>query len=321
MLIGVATEDGDVGWGDCAPLPSSGEAGHARAFAALRTAAQGLRGQTVEAALSLLGGLASAEARWAAETALLDLSFRNRGIALRRGFKSDAVDQVKVNAAIGPLDQGCRARAEAARAQNFAVAKIKVGVRSVEDEARLLRDLAQQNGFLRLRLDANRAWSEKDARKFLAAVADLPIDGVEEPLAQPTSAGLRRLQNEVPFAVAVDESLFELGAERLFAERPVRRLVLKPARIGGFGATVRLAERAGGCGMDVVVTSVVDSAIGVCAAAQLAAALGGGQVHGLVTGAWLDQDVATPLLIQAGELTLPEGPGLGLVPDGQFAQG
>lgn len=40
MLIGIVA--GPIGWGDCAPLPSSGEAGHARTFAAAAAAlAQG----------------------------------------------------------------------------------------------------------------------------------------------------------------------------------------------------------------------------------------------------------------------------------------
>jgi L-alanine-DL-glutamate epimerase-like enolase superfamily enzyme len=72
--------------------------------------------------------------------------------------------------------------------------------------------------------------------------------------------------------------------------------------------------------MEVVITSVVDSAIGVGAAAQLAAAIGGTQAHGLATGAWLAEDVAPPALIRAGKLALPDGPGLGIVPDRQFAQ-
>jgi L-alanine-DL-glutamate epimerase-like enolase superfamily enzyme len=118
----------------------------------------------------------------------------------------------------------------------------------------------------------------------------------------------------------VDESLFGIGAEKLFAMQSVRRLVLKPARIGGFGATLRLAERAAAAHMEVVVTSVVDSAIGVAAAAQLAAALGGTQAHGLATGDWLAADVAEPLPIKNGMLKLPDGAGLGIIPKDQFAQ-
>ncbi len=321
MLIGVADGEGRIGWGDCAPLPSSGESGHARAFAALERAAFFLRDIDPDAALARLDEVQSAEARWAVETALLDLTCRARKIALRRWRRGAAADDIAVNAALGPLDEDCLGRAEAAQEQAFVFGKIKVGLGAAAEEARLLRRLAERAGSLRLRLDANRAWSEREAREFFIAVADLPIDGVEEPLAHPTLAGLRRLQQEVPFAIAVDESLFELGADRIFSEGAARRLVLKPARIGGFAATARLAERAAAVGMEVVITSVVDSAIGVGAAAQLAAAVGGAQAHGLATGAWLAEDVAPAPLLRAGRMSLPDGYGLGIAPCGDFAKG
>ena len=81
---------------------------------------------------------------------------------------------------------------------------------------------------------------------FFAGVAHLPIDGVEEPLANPSLEKLRVLQETVPFALAVDESLFELVAEKLFAMQAVRRLVLKPARIGGLRRDAASRRKGGG---------------------------------------------------------------------------
>ena len=62
--------------------------------------------------------------------------------------------------------------------------------------------------------------------------------------------------------------------------------------------------------MEVVITSVVDSAIGVAAAAQLAAAIDPSRAHGLATGSWLARDVAPPLVVREGMLVLPDAPGL-----------
>jgi len=319
VLIGVFSQ-GLTGWGDCAPLPSSGASGHAEACAALEGAAQFLRGATLDAALAGLSRVKkNAQARWAVETALRDLSARRDGLPLHRALGGAAASRVAVNAAAGPLDESCASRVAAARENGFDIVKIKVGVADAAEEARRLRALASETA-VRFRLDANRAWSEAEARRFLDAVADLPIDGVEEPLKQPTLENLRRLQERYPFALAIDESLFELGPEHIFAARATRRLVMKPARIGGFDATLRLAQQAGAAGMEVVITSVVDSAIGVAAAAQLAAALDPKRAHGLATGPWLTRDVAAPLALRDGALLLPENPGLGLVPTGEFAE-
>jgi o-succinylbenzoate synthase len=301
-------------------LPSSGEEGFARAFSALRDAATPLVGQSLEAARASLGRVANSEARWALETALLDVFTQRRRLTLRRALSREAPDAVRVNAALGPLDDQCVARADAALTQGFEIAKIKVGVLDVDEEAAQLRELSHDlHGRLRFRLDANRAWSTEEAERFFASIAGLPIDGVEEPLAEPSLPRLAALQKSVPFAVAIDESICDFGPEQIFASRPVRRLVLKPARIGGFGATLQLAERARSAGMEVIVTSVVDSAIGVAAAAQLAAALGGNAAHGLATGDWLAEDVAPPLSIEGGRMLLPGGGGLGIAPAGEFA--
>jgi o-succinylbenzoate synthase len=262
-------------------------------------------------------GIDNAQVRWAVETALLDLLARQREQSIHEALGAKPVRRVAMNAAVGALDDGCVGRVAAALADGFSVLKIKVGVGDWREEARRLRALGSG---ARFRLDANRAWSEADAQNFFDAVADLPIDGVEEPVSKPTLEVLRRLQDRYPFALAVDESLFELGPENIFAARAVRRLVMKPARIGGFRETLRLAENAAAAGLEVVITSVVDSVIGVVAAAQVAAVVAPEQAHGLGTSSWLARDVATPLCVREGALELADEPGLGLAPSGEFAQ-
>ena len=309
-LLGLTAADGTTGWGDCAPLPSSGAPGQARVAAALERLVATLAGKDSEA----IGDIdAPPEVRWALETALLDLAARRRGLPLAR-FLGASDLAVPVNAALGVLDASGPARAAAALAQGYGVAKFKVGLAGVDTELDGLRAVAAATGGrLRLRLDANRAWPEAAARRFLTAAADLPVEAVEEPLADPTLQTLAALQAALPFALAVDESLFELGVDALLAARAVRRLVLKPARIGGIRATLALAARARQAGMDAVVTSVVDSAVGVAAAAHVATALAG-PAHGLATSAWLAADVAQPPVIAAGHMQLPDAPGLGLTP-------
>ncbi len=312
-LLCLTDADGRQGWGDCAPLPSSGEAGQAACLAALadyvRRAAETDFPDFPDAAA------APPEVRWAADTARLDLEAQRRGLPLARLLGAGGALRLAVNAALGPLDQHCAARAAAARAEGYAIGKIKVGLGGLAAELDGLHAVAEATGGrLRLRLDANRAWPQAEAERFLQALAGLPIDAVEEPLAAPTPAALAALQAALPYALAVDESLPALGLDALVAARAVRRLVLKPARLGGHAATQAIARRAAAAGLDVVLTSVVDSAIGLAAAAHLAAALAPGLAHGLGTGAWLARDVAAAPAIAGGWLTLPETPGLGLRP-------
>lgn len=315
VLLSLTDTDGITGWGDCAPLPSASNAG--QIFTALATLAQELPGLEPEAALAL--DVSLPEVRWALETALFDLAARRRGVplAVQLGARN-FTGSVAVNAALGALAKNTPQRAAAALAQGYAIAKIKVGVGSVDDELQLLREVnAATAGRLRLRLDANRAWPDNDAQRLLTAITALPIDAVEEPLAQPSLPQLRALQQALPYAIAVDESLAQFGSDALLSSNAVRRLVIKPARIGGIIATRTLAARAQAAGMEVVLTSVVDSAVGVTAAAHLAAAIAPALAHGLATLDWLAADVAKPPPLRDGKLLLSDAPGLGLLPTPQ----
>lgn len=307
-LLRMTDADGLEGWGDCAPLPSGGNA------EAVLAALEAYCRRPASAEFHAL----PPEARWAVETAQADLAAQRAGLPLWRHL-GGMRGEVAVNAALGPLDDGCAARAVSALEQGYAIGKIKVGLEAIDAElARLAALVAATAGRLRLRLDANRAWNDGDAARFLVAIADLPIDGIEEPLAVPTPAKLARLQAALPFPIAIDESLpqlVELGAAALIASRAARRFVLKPARLGGIAATQAVAARAQAAGIEVVLTSVVDSAIGVAAAAHLAAVLSPALAHGLGTSDWLAQDVATPLPIIAGRMQLPDAPGLCLRPE------
>jgi o-succinylbenzoate synthase len=312
MLLALTGADGITGWGDCASLPSAGNA--AQILAALTALAQALPGVEHDAALAL--DVSFPEVRWALETALFDLAARRRGVPLAVHLGAqNFTGNVKVNAALGALDGHTAQRAVAALAQGYASAKIKVGVGSIDDELVLLHEIHSATaGRLRLRLDANRAWGESEAQCFLNAIASLPIDAVEEPLAQPTLPQLHALQQALPYAIAVDESLPQFGSVALLAAGAVRRLVLKPARIGGIIASCELAAQAQAAGMEVVLTSVVDSAVGVAAAAHLAAAVAPDLAHGLATLDWLAADVAPAPLLRDGRLWLGAAPGLGFSP-------
>lgn len=302
-LLRLTDEDGLEGWGDCAPLPSGGP------VEPVITALEDYCRRPASAEFHAL----PPEVRWAVETAQADLAAQRAGLPLWRHWGGDT-GMVDINAALGALDDGLPARLAEACHQGFRIGKIKVGLAPVEEEIVRLKALDSP---LRLRLDANRAWNDADAAHFLAAIAALPIDGVEEPLAAPTPEKLARLQVMLPFPIAIDESLPRFGAnalDALIAARAVRRFVLKPARLGGIAATQAVAAKAQAAGIEVVLTSVVDSALGVAAAAHLAAALSPDLAHGLGTSAWLARDVATPLPISAGRMQLPDEPGLGIRP-------
>ncbi len=310
-LLRLDTDSGLTGWGDCAPLPEHDAAGELEALA------HALSGLRLEAARQCLSAACLHPAvRCAADVGLSDLAAQEAGQPLARWLAPDAAPRVRCNAALGVLDAGAAQRAEAAIAAGFEVLKLKVGLQAVEHELALMRQLAgNMPGNISLRLDANRAWHMADARRFIAGMAGLPLEMLEEPLAQPCLAELATLQALTGVPLALDESLPGLGVERVLAAAPVRRLVLKIMVTGGLNIALDTARQARAAGMACVVTTSVDSAAGTRAALHLAAALNNGLHHGLATSGWLARDVGSAPRPKHGMLEIGEKPGLGFSPN------
>ena len=284
-LLRLTTVDGLSGWGDAAPLPEFG--------------------------ISEAAALAFAE-----ECAHLDLAAQRAGLSLAAWLSGEVpVESVAVNAISGPLFSLSGEQIAEFVAVGFTVIKVKVGIRPVADELHQLKHLSSTlPAGIRWRLDANGAWSLTDAAAFIAGCKDLPIEGLEEPLRDPELAPLRQLQASATFPLAIDEST-QLINEDFWSSPPVRRLIIKPARHGGLLASVALALRAQMHGVECVVTSSLESACGLIACAQLAAAIAPQATHGLATADWLVNDTGRPPRIAGGRLHLPQQAGLGFSPD------
>lgn len=304
-LVVVETSDGLRGFGDYVLPPT--QLSPAGEEVDLRGLAQAQVGIDLGEACARLA--MPFPAAWAVECALLDALARREGVPLCRLLDGAAGLRVAVNA-VAEADG-----VAAAVAAGYGVVKMKVGRRSPREEVAMLQALDVPPG-LRLRLDANRAWSWDEACLFLEGVAGLPIESLEEPLREPTLDDLARLQKRTDVDLALDESLPSLGPQKVLEQAPVRRLVLKPAGLGGLRDSYALAIRAKAVGITCVATSALDSAVGVAAAAHLAAAVDvGGLAHGLSTTEWLARDVAPPLAVRDGWMDLGGVVGLGVTPE------
>jgi len=281
-LLRLQSADGLTGWGDCAPLPEFG----------------------------ISEALATA---FAEECAHLDLIAQQAGLPLNAWLSGEPpVSKLTVNRNFGPILKCSPAALAEANDSGFSILKLKVGVAPLGDEIAALHRLAKSlPAGLSLRLDANRAWNFADAKTFIAACAGLPIEGLEEPLAEPTPDFLQKLQSTAAFPLAIDESIHLLDTTHFFRHPPVGRIVIKPARHCGLLASVELALRARASGIEVIVTTSLESACGLLACAHLAAAVAPDAVHGLATADWFAEDTGSTPAIVGGQLQLPTGPGLG----------
>jgi o-succinylbenzoate synthase len=152
----------------------------------------------------------------------------------------------------------------------------------------------------KVRVDANGGWSVEQAHRMLAALARFELEYAEQPCA--TLDELAELRRMVNVPLAADESI-RRAADPLAvrAAGAADIVVLKAQPLGGVRSALQIAEQ---CGLRVVVSSAVESSVGLAAGVALAAALPElPHACGLATMSLLSADVtAEPLRESGGEL-------------------
>ena len=203
-------------------------------------------------------------------------------------------DQVPVNCTVPAI--GPEKAAEIVRASGCRTAKVKVA----EPGQTLAHDLERVEavrdaiGDGRVRIDANGAWSVDEAVKSLRALQRFELEYVEQPCASVEQLAELRRRTEVP--VAADESIRRAEDPLLVKKLDAADIaVLKVQPIGGVHACLEIAEQ---IGLPVVVSSALETSVGIAAGVALAAALPElPYACGLATVSMFTQEVvAEPLL-------------------------
>lgn len=332
VLFALTDADGRTGYGEAAPWPGFGTETVEQSLAALEKTCGLVPGTDladleagdwpVAVALNLRNASA---ARAAFQGALWDLAARRAGVPLATHLArcvlptgTGALAVVATHALLLSADPA-ELREEAARARDggFRAAKLKLGAAALADD--LARAGAARAGLgpgLRLRGDANGAWTEAQAAAALESLAEFEFDYVEQPIAPHDIAALARLRERSPVRVAVDESVAtEEGALRLIASGAAAVYVLKPATLGGPARALEIAEMVRQSGAEVVFSHAFESAVGARHAVHCAAALADASaIHGLNTAGLFGNDVATPIECERGEMRVGAAPGIGVSP-------
>ena len=321
LVVRLETDTGIFGLGEA---PAS----FIRSPASLRYAATAL--ETIAPAL-LTRPLASApfsaipppSLAFALETAAFDCLAQSEGKSLAV-FLGGSSRPVEVNAIIGQTDPAdTEALATKAVQEGFRTLKFKVGGRDMSiDEDALARTRNGVGNAIKLRLDANRAWPENQAALALDSLAKFSPEFIEEPVTPADISTLSRLRRNSPIPIAADESVENSDAATALTDSgAVDILVIKLARVGGLTVARTIFEHTRSAGIGVVLTSSLETGIGLASALHLAAALDIPHACGLATSPLLTHDLLEePLSPTHGFLITPNFPGLGISIDSSAIQ-
>ena len=321
-ILRLETDDGRIGLGDIAPLESYNGESLTNALLFVADAAPLLIGSDVD--LVFVGGFFELlkAVQYGINLALCDVLAQKSGQSIAAFLsQNDFVSFIEVNATIGAtrIEDAVREAWDVAAA-GYRVAKLKVGVME-SDEVEIERIIAVQEALgadphIQLRLDANGAWTARQAIKILNALETFQcINLVEQPTPKNEIDALAEVQQRVTINVAVDEAVTDAeAARRIIVHKRADVLVVKPMILGGLQqahAIIKMAEEAG---IGVIVTSMLESGIGVVGALHLAATLKQPALAcGLATTQLLEADLLkTPLEVRDGYMSVPQGAGLGV---------
>ena len=185
--------------------------------------------------------------------------------AATRPWPAPRRDEVPVNAIVPAVDPERAHRI--VRESGCTTAKVKVGAGDDRARVEAVRDALGSQG--RLRLDVNTAWDVDTAARRLRELARYDLEYVEQPVAD--LAGFARLRTMVEVPLAADESV-RLAPDPLHVPGidAADVVILKVQPLGGVWRCLDVAEAAA---RPVVVSSAVETSVGLAAGLALAAAL------------------------------------------------
>jgi L-Ala-D/L-Glu epimerase len=314
VWVRLTDQDGFEGWGEAAATPYYGETAET-VTAVLTDYARVLESaldpyplERIERDLLLRVG-ANPAARSALSAALHDLVGKRLDAPVWRLWGLDPAAAPRSSYTLGmagPEETRDKARRNAHRP----VLKIKVG--RPDDEARL-RAIRDEAPDAVLYVDANTAWSAKQALQRMPMLEELGVAFVEQPLPPDDLDGLRLLRRRARLPIVADESC------RTAADIPrllgaVDGINIKLAKTGSLREAVKMAHIARAHGLIVMLGCMLESTLGIAAAIQLAPLVDYLDLDGALL---LANDPFTgPGMEDEGTIRFNEEPGLGVSGNG-----
>jgi len=193
----------------------------------------------------------------------------------------------------------------------YPLLKIKLGSGSLEQDEALVR-MAREASSARLCVDANAAWTVDQAAEIIPRLAAYDLMFIEQPLAQHDIPGWHALAGRLPGGMPpliADESIHD-SRDILPLHGAADGINIKLAKCGGLREAQRMIALARTLGMKVMLGCMIESVVGVTAAAHLAPLVDFADLDGFLTVT--NDPYEGGVRWENGRLGLSDAPGLGV---------
>ncbi len=302
--------DGVEGWGEAAATAFYGETAETVAAVLPRygrvveSATDPFALEAIEAAL-VAAVRRNPSARTAISAALHDLVGKRLGEPVWRLLGLDPGAAPRSSFTLAMAD-AAETREKARRAAQRPVLKVKVG--GADDEARL-RAIREEAPDAVLYVDANTAWTAKEALRCMPMLEEMGVAFVEQPLRPEDRDGMRLLARRSRLPIVADESC-ETAADIPGLVGAVDGINIKLAKAGSLREAIRMVHTARSHGLMVMLGCMLQSTLGIAAAVQLAPLMDYLDLDGALL---LEGDPFTgPGMEEDGRIRFNAAPGLGV---------
>lgn len=241
------------------------------------------------------------------DIALHDWAGRREGTPLWRRFGADPRQAPLTSMSIG-LDDVEVMQEKVREAAGFQVLKIKVGR---ADDRRIIEGIRRVTG-LPLYVDANEAWTDPtEAVEMIRWLSGMGAVLVEQPLPASDLEGAKRVRDQADLPIFADEAVLTVDDIAPLAQA-YDGINVKVQKSGGLRMARRMIAAARSLGMKVMLGCMIETSIGITAAAHLSPLADFADLDGNLL---LVEDPFRGALVRDGRLVLEDRPGLGIEGD------
>ena len=190
----------------------------------------------------------------------------------------------------------------------FDCIKLKIGAIDFQTELEILKSIRQEFSVsdIELRVDANGAFSAKDALEKLKQLSEYQLHSIEQPIKPMQYEAMAELCEATPLPIALDEELIGVYAienkKKVLETIKPQYIILKPSLVGGFKGSQQWIDLSEKLNIKWWVTSALESNIGLNAIAQWTYTLKNSMPQGLGTGSLYTNNFPSPLIVKNGTL-------------------
>ncbi|WP_371069718.1 mandelate racemase/muconate lactonizing enzyme family protein [Sediminibacillus sp. JSM 1682029] len=323
IYVKVTCSDGTTGWGEAPPTHViTGDSLAGIQYAVEKVIAPALIGKSLLAMEDVFQTLdqcmvGNTSAKAAVDMAVYDCFSRHCGLPLYQllgGYRNQLETDYTVS-----VNTPEEMAEDAARyiAQGFTCLKVKVGKDDIETDIRRIQSIRDRVGYsILIRLDANQGWRAKEAVTAIRKMEEggLDIELVEQPVKAGDIVGLKFVTDHVDTPIMADESVFSPeDAREILSSHCADLINIKLMKAGGIHNGLKIAKLAASYGMECMIGSMIETKLGITAAAHLAASQPNITRFDFDAPLMLEHDAVTGGIEYDGKIIrLPEETGLGI---------